>query len=420
MQPRNVLLNGASIPTLITAGKRKKQVGRPAVQSSSSTQTSRSIFGGSPHRSIVDAPALIRSNAVRGRSALDIARSVLNAASVTRPTEMHIYFDLEDRVMYPPQRDIVQAIRYPGAPPPALTAEFCKLMNCQTIHDLYLADIYHLPTLKNASIDWVSAFSSTELKPFAWRVFAAALRASAIERAGTTQSPQFKIFCADGKTTHCVSNTGIASTLLKKLEPDFGEADLRVFYDAAMANMDGRKTIIHSIDTDFLLMTIASAWFVPREPFYIALKHSAFDGCKVLKLIGAGDTVRRLNAAFWCMAAGTDYSNPLTNNGYYTKCLVQLMADPPQGPFVLSAKAAVFKPTLVKPILARIKCRKMKKTPLKTLSDTVSDMLFCVKYYGLHWAWTGTTPYPKHVHLSNATKDDVTVFPTAPLFQHMP
>lgn len=381
------------------------------------------VWPAAGHRAFGDAPALIRSNATglmiqyshdrhmagtgvprtaAGRSAIQVATSVLNGMLESSPGQVDVFFDLADAAAFPPQRAEVAAKRgaqnqMPAEKVAALVAQF----RCASVKDVVALDPAHLPLLETRNIDWAAVFNVRTLKPWAWLVYQNALKVVAVRKAATVDDLVVRIWCTDGSTQHAVTKRGVKTSVVH-LEYDYGEADLRVFFAAANAAIAGANVVVHSIDTDFFTLAMAATWFEPATTVMLKLKHDVYN---LRDFIGDRNTVERLNAAFWMVSFGSDYSNSLTNNGYLTKGLCSLLQDPVgAGPYAVADNHMVFKAADALGVLAGLKRHKKTKPPPKTLEQSLLDMHFCVCYYGFHFDGS----YP-------ALADDAAVAHTVPL-----
>lgn len=394
-EPRTTLL-AASAAALKKTGivhsmQHPRRVGRPgAGQKVSSVNLDHIKWPTTRHDAFGDMNALCRSKVAPGMPAMAIARSVMKTLLSSGPANVHMFFDLVDIDKFPPQRRLLHAKRYgTTARPFEEVMAVLKMFGCSTIEELADVDPHNIPLMNSTTINWSVVFSTPALKPFAWRVFEAASMVVATEMASLPSSTWpadriVRIYCSDGTTVREVTR-GKTSSRELALDADFGEGDLRVFYNAAMGMTKGVGAVIHTIDTDLLLLAVASAWFVPECPFMLSLKTSVYNMKSVIMHMGGHDRCARLNAAFWMMSVGTDYSNSLTNNGYYVKDLVSLMTGRETVPFCVDATGLEMYDLLgAQRRLKELRCRTLKtKQPEKSVPVTLSDILFCVKYYGL-------------------------------------
>jgi hypothetical protein len=332
----------------------------------------------------VDANAVTRSKTGKDSSIMGIAKSTMAVATAGGPREVIIFFDLKEHAMYPAKRAEVAQARAARAPPPyAMVLALLKQVGKTTLAEIADIDAANVPLLNTKDIAWNVAFGVPEFKALAWRALAQALRI--VAASGTVP---VTIHCADGLTTHTVSATECTTTVATfPKNRDFGEADLRVWDCATSTNAAGMATVIHTIDTDYLAMMLASTWFTPTATFLIALKGAVYNGLKMLNCIDNTSECSRLNAAYFMFACGGDYVNTLTNNGFYRKELTLLIKDRHEsGPFAMHEKKCCFFLHRAKSTLSPLKRRNMKKyAPKKALSVSLMDMHWSVLYYGLHF-----------------------------------
>ena len=374
-------------------------------QLSGTKSTSHIIWPGSGHRAVGDAPALIRSKATGliipyahdahlmakvsarppiGRSAVQVATSVITDMQESKPAEIDIFFDLANVAAYPKQRAAVAVERAArGNASAAKLTTILRQFACVSVAEVLMLDPNHLPLLESRLIDWAAVFNIPAIKPWAWRVFQNALVIAAVRRLTTAAADPtliVRIWCTDGKTMYTIAKDRV-STETVHLEVDFGEADLRVFYSAAQASIAGAAVVVHSIDTDFLLMAVSAAWFSPLTTVLLRLKHDVYNLRDCTAAAGP-DQIDRLNRAYWMMSLGSDYSNTLTNNGYLSKGLCSLITSTTTGPYTRSGLNVQFSMASAKQVLSGIKRCKKKTPPAKELDESLLDMHFCVQYYG--------------------------------------
>ena len=169
-----------------------------------------------------------------------------------------------------------------------------------------------------------------------------------------------------------------------------------------------------TIDTDFILMAVCSSGFNPTAPATLDLKTSAIDVKKLCAALGGGDEEARLNTAFWMLAAGADYSPPLTRAGYYSKDILALITTPaPEStrPIRRVAKGWKFDPRVAMKALSTKRKRKTITVKTKHSENVVfCDMLFCLQYYG--FMFDGA--FPKHPSLWWDRKTGPAIFGTPP------
>jgi hypothetical protein len=376
----------------------------------------RHTWPSSAHVAVLDAAAAIRRHAFKGSSALRVCMGVINLGTTSKPTELQIFFDRLQRAAYPPQRAELHRQRYAGKELSYdATADILERLNC-TLEGLATLPILR-PLLLRVDLDWVDMFMNKDLKAFAFRMFAVGFKHAAMSMfadgkldSGMTikvMSPATDHVCTLTKN-RVSSTTDAAATPLRH---SFGEGDLRC-YAAALktAVRDKRPVVIHSIDTDFLLMTFCtSAWLddpASLPEVYIVLTSDVYVSSMLHRQFRPIVMEDRLNTAFWAMAFGTDYSRPLTNNGYYNAGL-QTLLDPRvhgrQPITVLDSTTAVFKYDRAMGVLSKLRCHKTKKEPPDSTKTTLLKMMFCLEYYGLMFAHTPTSLYPETPRLDTVT-----------------
>lgn len=383
-------------------------------QVAGSKSTSRVIWPNKGHRVVGDAPALIRSKATGlivpyahdahlmakvttrqpiGRSAVQVATSVVTDLLESKPGQVDIFFDLADGTKYPAQRAAVAVERAArGGTTAAKLAIILQQFACTSVAEVLTLDPNHLPLLESRLIDWAAVFNIPAIKPWAWRVFQAALTVAAVRKLKSVADPVVvRVWCTDGTTVYSITSDCVTTKTVHP-EFDFGEADLRVFYCAAQASIAGAHVVIQSIDTDFILMATAAAWFSPVTTVLLRLKHDVYDVRDCIAAAGP-DQIDRLNRAYWMMSLGSDYSNTLTNNGYMSKGLCSLITSTTKGPYTASESGVSFTVADAKRVLSSINRVKKTKPPAKQLDESLLDMHFCVQYYG--FMFDKHTPCPQ-------------------------
>jgi hypothetical protein len=276
---------------------------------------------------LVDAAAMLRSNCVAKRSPMDVAGSLYKKLVTLRPWLCEVFFDKADSTSYPPQRAEVAAARAAVGGSGVTIETICGLMakyRCKRVDDLGTTDVNHLPYLTDRTIDWAALFSRPATKRLAWNLLGTALHYTMRINAATvdpTNCFATRIYLPDGETVLTTNPTD--EVLPDECRNPYGEGDLQCFNAARIYNTAGRSTIIASIDTDFILILAASC-FCPQQPFVIDLKSGALCGRALSMLVGGYDREVRLNACFWLISHGGDYSVPFTRLGFYTKSLLEL------------------------------------------------------------------------------------------------
>ena len=380
---RHRLFAGGKAVNKSTVGKK----GRPTVHSklpTTQTQVLNAVKWPAALHSKVDVPAISRSKVIAGASMMNVAQSTLRVANMGKPVTVDLFFDLADRKRYPKQREAVQRKRAVTMPYDKVV-EMMQMVGKTTLAQLADIDGTQLPLLKANAFPWHEAFAIPEFKALAWRALAEALRVCAVNEESPTT---YNIHCADGKTTHTIVGGVCTTCVVPKPEPTFGEADLRVMQNATMANRAGKNVVVHTIDTDFLAMAVCAAWHTPEEGmFLIALKTAVYNVALLLKCIGGSRSAcNRLNAGFWMFGMGSDYSLPLTHNGYYRKDIVPRIKDERGGPFQELDGNIRFVVEHAVSVLRTQKCRTLtKRKPTKTVAQTAMDMYFCCMYYGRYF-----------------------------------
>lgn len=358
------------------------------------------------HTVVVDVNAAARSVCHGGvTSAMIIAKHVHARAMADKPTSIVYVFDAFDQALYPPQRKDLHATRYAGKHLDYdAVATICKLLNIDTPQDVHMLDLVNRPLMSRMDLPWQQLFMNKDLKQFAFRLIATALRHTAVDRRTAVD------ICLPSATHRCVVDGTGTTRVQKEVGTDFGEGDLRCWHATLSAVNRGESVDVHSIDTDFLLMVMASVHLAPPpSKLVVTLKSGRYDGCKLINMMMGPDTSlqHRLNRAFWAMSFGTDYSNPLTHNGYYTKGLLTLMmpgcdADPltvsPDG------RHATFCLREALRNLGALKSNAKKQAVVgkgkDSVTTTLKKMLFCLQYYGLMFVATPTSLFPPVVVLA--------------------
>jgi hypothetical protein len=342
----------------------------------------------------VDAPAMLRSNAVDGRSPIDVANSVLHRITAINPARAEIIFDKADQAAYPPQRHDVHAVRASRAV--AITIEqlhalMRKYGAGESLEALSSVDVSHLPYLQDRTVKWSVLFANTNAKALAWNLLATAIRYVFTRHfAAGGKSFPVRIYRPDGRTVHSIQPTAADPPPALCV---FGEADLAVFHAARLASTAGNNVCILSVDTDFILMTLCSATFTPKHAFIIALKSGIVDGQQLVEQFGSDGIEARLNKAFLWIMFGCDYSQPFTRLGYYTKGILELETTSTHAIKANPDKPDVytFDHRTLQAELGRLKQRKTKLTVMPT--TFYSSALYCLQYYGFLFDAT-VAPFP--------------------------
>ena len=368
----------------------------------------------SEHVAVLDAAAAIRRHAFKGSSALRVCMGVINLGMTSKPAELQIFFDRLERAAYPPQRAELHRQRYAGKELSySATAEILERLNC-TLEGLETLPILR-PLLLRVDLDWVNMFMNKDLKAFAFRMFAVGFKHAAMAMFADGKLDSQATIKVMSPATNAVctltKNRVLSATRPMPLRHAFGEGDLRCYAAALKATVkDKREVVIHSIDTDFLLMTLcASVWLEDPDSLpeaYIVLTSDVYVSSMLYRQFRPVVMEDRMNTAFWAMAFGTDYSRPLTNNGYYSAGLQTLM-DPRvhgrQPITVIDATTAIFKYDRAMGVLSKLRCHKTKKQPPDSTKTTLLKMMFCLEYYGLMFARTPTSLFPAPAKLDTVT-----------------
>ena len=276
------------------------------------------------------------------------------------------------------------------------------------------------PLLFRSDLDWNLLFMDKELKLFAFNVFSVALLHAAASMFASKEllpDATVKVWAPDGSAATATATTikQQKAPSVSKLYCKFGEGDLRCFGNMLDIMHSSKKpVVVHSIDTDFLLMTLAtSVWFKPMlpapVPFFLVLSEGVYNGTELQSLFRSKNEADCLNTAFWAMAFGTDYSNPLTNNGYFNNDLKKLMHSHNhcRKPItVLDDKRAQFDLKKALFVLKPLRCT-FKKNNKDSVKDTLLKMLFCLQYYGLMFVSDETPLFGKKCILD---KNDTVIF----------
>jgi hypothetical protein len=351
----------------------------------------------------VDAPAVLRSNCVPNRSPLDVARSVCKRICDVAPNAglIDIFFDSSDQTLYPPQRAQLHEERYRNVKGPSYEQieELAERYACKPKH-FGSKPLHHLPFLKDTEVDWKLLFSCSTTKALAYNLLASAMHHTFLETYAAKKGIFTRIYRPDNTTVNVIC-PDVCSDPPAENHNIFGEADLKVFHAARHASMDGHPTLMCTIDTDFLLMSCCSDWN-PTAPAILDLKTSAICLQKLTLKLGGTNAERRLNSAFWLLACGTDYSQPLTRAGYYTKGLLEVMgkalkSEKKDRPLrAVHPRGWSYDSRVVFKTLATIRKRKPKPGGRKLEVKILKDMLFSLMYYGFHFEGS----FPPHPSLS--------------------
>ena len=241
-----------------------------------------------------------------------------------------------------------------------------------------------------------------QLKRFVFKVFGVAL-----QHAAMTLFASGELRACDGVNvwSQTLQHVKITATSVVTVPANntkfalFGEGDLRCFASAVARFVCNVPVVMHSIDTDFILMILCAAAWLPTIPTYmITLSDTVYNGNRIMKRFAGSSATDKLNSAFWAMAFGTDYSNPLTNNGYFNNGLKTLMNASVhcRRPItVLNDTQACFDLKQALFVLKDLKCSLGKKVPKDNVKTTLLKMLFCLQYYGLMFVNEAGCLFPK-------------------------
>ena len=380
---------------------------KPKVQS---TLVPKSLFEypDADHCAVLDAAAAFRRLAFKGCSAVRAAYSVLKLANTSNAKTIAIMFDLGDARSFPPQRAELHKRRYAGK---ALAfdeaTDILRLLKCNK-EDLPTYMITR-PVLTRSDLDWNLLFMDKDLKLFTFSVFAVALQHAAATMFASGEllaDATVSVWAPNGSCATITATSVKHSKVPASNSPlycAFGEGDLRCYGFAVNALYKLKKpVVVHSIDTDFLLMTLASnAWMKPlpdSQPLYIILSESLYNANRLMKHFDPANECDKLNTAFWAMGFGTDYCFPLTTNGYFNGDLKKLLYPKGHGrkPIsVISETEARFSLKQALLTLKPLKCNQ-KKISKDSLKITLLKMLFCLQYYGFMFVTDANPPtlYP--------------------------
>lgn len=354
----------------------------------------------------VDANAVLRSKTFARLSALDVAKFMIKQAASSDPQLIEVFFDSDDTTLYPPQRAVVHAARYPAGQqlPPAAVDALARRFGATNIANLASSAATNLPLRAARNIEWQKCFACPPIKAFLWRILVEATRHAALELAanGELEHCTVKVHAPDGTIVTIGTPTPEPAA---PPGPRKGEADLQTMEAARNHACAGKSVIIYTIDTDFLLMTVGMD-VVPTAPFIVHLKCGVYDGAKLIARFGGTSHLDRLNSLFWLMAFGCDYADPLTKQGYYTKELTAIVGDtgqPCTPVFAQAGKTITLDVGRVEGILApfprRAQTTKSREHAAKRhrarppIVDAFADLLFCVRYYSFLFPASGP-PFP--------------------------
>jgi len=365
----------------------------------------------------VDANAILRSKVFDKQSPLDVAKMLAGMAVSSSPARIEVFFDADDKAMYPPQRAAVHQERYPASAMPAgdVILKSIAVFGASTVSELAGINVDCLPMLTSRQIDWNICFKVPMIKAFLWRLFVAAVRHAFLERValGTMVDCTVHIHAPDG-TVLIIGNGAPFDPPVRF----YGEADLQTFDSARTHNLRKEPVVMYSIDTDFLLMTLATVSFVPVAPFIVHLKSGITDGARLIEKYGKGDVETRLNVTFWFMAQGCDYADSLTRQGYFTKDIINLGLRPLQfvqargvNAITFDGKNATLSNKRASQLLDEGRRRKTKERTVRApIVDTFGTIMFCLQYYGLMFPRAGA-PFPPEIQTHYKEASDTYVIP---------
>lgn len=379
---------------------------RASKRGSSKTKIMEVVYPKNPHV-FVDVPAAARSNAVNGRSPMDVARSVVSKVCSMTPVLVELFFDKTNRKSYPPQREIVSASRMARSAP--LTYEqITELTQKYNViggpENMDKCDVHHLPYLLDRKLDWNVMFGDSNTKKLAWRLIGAALEYAFLEAFARDEGPAFtaRIYRPDGVTVRTLG-AGPYYSADPAISP-FGEADLQCFNAARLASIAGNSCVLLTVDTDFILM-VACSQFTPTHPFILDLKSGAICGRLLAAKFGNTSYETRLNASLWMITSGSDYNHPFTRLGLYNRALLdKVYASMDQGKIEL-ARRVITVDTVKKTwtfdhhkMLKQIgemlvRTKTVSKSTPKAPQTSIGDALFTLMYYSFSFSSSGK-PYP--------------------------
>jgi hypothetical protein len=368
----------------------------------------------------VDANAVFRGNAVGPQSAHQIVSRVIKQIITLDDCKRIVFvFDSDNPADFPEQRAQVHLQRYPPGPPshPEEIKRMLAKFGAKEEADLASTSAAFLPWIMARDINWTVCFKCKPLKMFIWRLLTMAVRHVAVELTGLG-----KLHCPVVIYSSTMSKIHVIAKHDCVPEPPppsryMGEADPQVFLFAKEASANGDPVVIHSIDTDELLLAIGAIMFIPSAPFLIRLKEGVTDVGALVQQFGGDCPTARLNSFFWFVALGADYCKSLTTQGYATKALVELgVTNGSGGEGLLDRVFAVqivddvctctFNMNRLQGILSQLRRRKESATKVRApLAMAINDVLFCVAYYGLMFD-ERVQPYPENPAISRGAESD--------------
>ena len=161
----------------------------------------------------------------------------------------------------------------------------------------------------------------------------------------------------------------------------YQESDLDVWSKVAVQN---EHTLIHSIDTDMVLILFATAHQMYKNHVWLVLKNEAYNAKTLVASMTDSTVVGKLNIAFWMMTLGTDYNASLTTVGYYTKDIVELIESKPTTPFKKTGENQyTFALSRALQHLPKKVCKK--KNVKAHVCNLLARVAVSVQYYGKWW-----------------------------------
>ena len=376
----------------------------------------------------VDANAVFRCNAVGPQSAHQIVSRVFSHITSSDECKRIVFvFDSNASADFPEQRAKVHLQRYPPGPPshPEEIKRMLTKFGAKDEADLESTSAAFLSWITARDINWAVCFKCKPLKMFVWRLLTMAVRHVAVE------------LTALGKLNCPVviySSTMAKIHVIAKHDCDpvpqpvryMGEADPQIFVFAKESSANGDAVVIHSIDTDFILLAIGAIMFVPSALFLIRLKEGVTDVSALVQKFGGDCATARLNAFFWFLALGADYCKSLSTQGYATKALVELgvtngnaqtwMEAGARAPNQVFAVETVgdkctctFSMRRLYEILDQLRRRKEPATKVRApFVMAINEILFCVAYYGLMFD-ERIQPFPENPAISRGAEGDTCI-----------
>lgn len=395
---RDKLLAGTMLPVQKPAVKvkpRKKTLPVPPA------------YPSAPHV-FVDLPAAARKKVAPRQSPLDIANGLIRQLKPMKPALAEFFCDKADPSAHPPERRTLAMARAARVTAPT-SEEIYAVMQAYGVQggptQMGQTDVSHMPFLTNRNTNWSLLFSNPNTKQLAWKLIVTALEHAYLTEFAAEGAHTYpvRIYCPDGVTVLSVGHSDIPLAALP-----YGEADLQFYKAARVASEAGKECICVTIDTDAFLMHVAGG-FTPERAFILDLPSGRVCGRLLAAAFGGTDPEVRLNAAFWMLTLGCDYSVPFTRFGLWNKSLVEkihaamhrngtaqvISVDAAKGEWTFDCREAQLQ-------IGQMPTRNV--TSLKcvhTLKQGVQDALFCLRYYSFSFDADGP-PYPPHPCTSRA------------------